>query len=215
LTPPPILVLDDDPQMLESLGELLRRQGYEVHLAPDGQAGLALLGQHPVQVILTDLKMPGLDGLGLLREVKRLSPDVDVIVFTGQGSIEEAVEAMKGGAWDFLTKPIDSDRLLEVLRRALAKQALVRRSQALEATIAELEPPRTLIAESAAMKGILELVQQVSASEATVLLEGESGTGKELLARAIHAGSPRRERPLITVNCAAIPEGLLESELFG
>jgi len=210
-----ILVLDDDLQMRESLGKLLRKQGYEVLLAADGQAGLELLREHPVQLILTDLKMPGMDGLALLRKVKRLSPEVEIIGFTGQGSIEEAVEAMKQGAWDFLTKPIDRARLLQVVRRALEKQALVQVNQALHAGVAGLRAPRPLIAQSPAMKRVLQLVGQVSASGATVLLQGESGTGKELLARAIHAGSPRKERPLITVNCAAIPEGLLESELFG
>ncbi|MBI4608907.1 MAG: sigma-54-dependent Fis family transcriptional regulator, partial [Candidatus Rokubacteria bacterium] len=122
---------------------------------------------------------------------------------------------MKHGAWDFLTKPIDSDHLLEVLRRAAEKQALAQRARTLEAGLSRLQAPGPLIAESPAMKRVLDLARQVMASDATVLLQGESGTGKECLARLIHAGSPRAGRPLITVNCAAIPEGLLESELFG
>jgi two-component system response regulator HydG len=209
-----ILVIDDDPRMLEGLGKLLRQDGWRVALAADGATGLRALREEPVQVVLTDLKMPGLDGLAVLREVKDAGLEAEVVLLTGHGSIDAAVQAMKDGAFDFLTKPPDTERLLRVLRRAAERRALLRRTQALEAAAGDGRE-RALIAESPAMKRLLALVDQAAPTDATVLITGETGTGKELLARRLHALSPRRDQPFITVNCAAIPEHLLESELFG
>jgi two-component system response regulator HydG len=207
-----VLVIDDEPRMLEGLGKLLAQEGWEVHLASDGEAALRLLREQPVQVVLTDLRMPGLDGLAVLRQVRDLGVEAEVVLLTAHGSIDTAVQAIKQGAYDFLTKPPDTERLLHVLRRAAEHQALARRTRALEAA----QPAgRPLIARSPAMRRVLELVAQVGPTDATVLIQGESGTGKEVVARALHAGSPRAGQPLVAVNCAAIPEALLEAELFG
>ncbi len=214
MTPTAVLVIDDEPLMREGVGKLLSREGYIVHLAPDGETGLRLLREERVQVVVTDLKMPGLDGLAVLAQVKEQGLDVEVILLSGHGSIDSAVTAMKQGAYDFLTKPPDTERLLHLVRRAAERQAMVRRTRALEVAHADRgEPP--LIAESPAMKRILALVDQLARADATVLIQGESGTGKELIARAIHARSGRARQPMISVNCAAIPDTLLESELFG
>src|SRR5687767_3430633 len=214
MTTSTILVIDDEPELRDGLAELLGKERYQVHAAPDGETGLRLLRTEHVQVVLTDLLMPGLDGLAVLRHIKEGGIDVEVILLTGHGSIPTAVDAMKQGAYDYLTKPPDTDHLLRIVRRAVERHALVRRTRALEAAQAGAVE-RPLIAESPAMTRVLSLVRQVAASDATVLIQGESGTGKELIARAIHAQSARRTHPLIAVNCAAIPENLLESELFG
>ena len=215
MTPTGILVIDDDRQMLEGLGKLLDQEGYRVTLAPDGATGLRLLREAPVDLVLTDLKMPGLDGVAVLREIREAGLEAEVVLLTGHGSIDAAVQAMKAGAFDFLTKPPDTERLLLVLQRAAERRALAKRARALEAAAADRDGARPLIAESPAMQRVLALVAQVAPTDATVLITGETGTGKELIARRIHTLSPRREAPFIAVNCAAIPEHLLESELFG
>jgi len=212
---PTVLVADDELGVRESVGRALRREGFRVLPAEDGQAALDLLRRGGVDLLLADLRMPGLDGLELLRAAKLLSPQVEVIVLSGHGTVEEAVQAMKEGAYDFLTKPIERAQLTRTVRQALERRALVLENRSLQRRLDELAGAGEIIGESPAIRQLLALVKQVAPASATVLIEGESGTGKELVARALHEGSPRRERPFIRVNCAALPETLLESELFG
>ena len=214
MTPTSVLVIDDDRRMLDGLQHVLIKAGYATHAAADGETGLRMLREQPVQIVISDLKMPGLDGLAVLEEVKRLGLDVEVVMLTGHGSIEAAVSAMKAGAYDFLTKPVGREHLLHIIARAAERQAMLRHTRALEAAHAESRG-RPFIAQSPAMTRVLRIAEQVSLSDAAVLIRGESGTGKELIARMIHAASRRAAKPLIAVNCAAIPDGLLESELFG
>ena len=210
-----ILVVDDDHAVRQALSRTLEKAGYDVVLANDGQAGLDRLREGAVHIILADLKMPGLSGQELLKAAKTIAPDVEVIVITGHGTVEDAVEAMKEGAYDFITKPFKRMQLEKTVRKAAEKQALVLENRVLQARVDELQGAGQIIGSSPAILRTLELVNQVAPSTATVLIQCESGTGKELIANALHHGSPRRPRPFIKVNCAALPETLLESELFG
>ncbi|MBI2216289.1 MAG: sigma-54-dependent Fis family transcriptional regulator [Candidatus Rokubacteria bacterium] len=213
--PGTLLVADDDPGLRESLQRTLTRAGHRVVLAPDGRTALGELQSRPIDLVLTDLKMPGLSGLELLRAVKAIAPEVDVILITAFGTVEEAVSAMKDGAYDFLTKPFRGEQLLKIVTKALERRDLIRQNQALRKQLDDLRARGKLIGASPAFRRTMELVDQVADSSATILLHGESGTGKELIARRIHELSSRRARPFVAVNCAALPEALLESELFG
>ena len=213
--PATLLVADDDPAVRQSLERALTREGYAVVLAPDGQSALERLQSGGVDLVLSDLKMPGLTGLELLREAKAVAPDVDVILLTAFGTVEEAVRAMKDGATDFLTKPFQRAQLTKVVRQALERRELIAQNRALQKRLDDLLRQGNMIGTSPAFRRLMTLVQQVADSSATVLIQGESGTGKELVARAIHERSSRRNGPFIAVNCAALPETLLESELFG
>jgi len=210
-----VLVADDEIGVRESVGRALQREGFRVVPAEDGQAALDALRRGGVDLLVADLRMPGLGGLELLRAAKLLAPEVEVIVLSGHGTVEEAVEAMKEGAYDFLTKPFGRAQLVRAIRQALEHRALVLENRNLQRRLDELVGAGEIISESPAIRQVLALVKQVAPSSATVLIQGESGTGKELVARALHEGSPRRGRPFIRVNCAALPETLLESELFG
>jgi len=210
-----VLVVDDDQAVREALARTLEKLGFHVAVAADGQAGLDRLRQGDVHILLADLKMPKLSGHELLKAAKAIAPDVEVIVITGHGTVEDAVEAMKEGAYDFITKPFKRVQLEKTIKKAAEKQALVLQNRALQRRLDELQGAGQIIGGSPAMLRTLDLVAQVAPSAATVLIQGESGTGKELIANAIHHGSPRRDRPFIKVNCAALPETLLESELFG
>jgi two-component system response regulator HydG len=210
-----VLVADDDPGLRESLERTLTREGYQVVVASDGRAALERLQSGGIDLILTDLKMPGLSGIELLHAVKAISPDVDVILLTAFGTIEEAVKAMKDGAYDFLTKPVQRAQLQRVIRQALERRDLIQQNRVLQQRLDALLRQGTVIGASPAFRRMITLVEQVADSSATVLIQGESGTGKELVARAIHERSPRRNGPFVAVNCAALPETLLESELFG
>ena len=210
-----MLVADDEIGVRESVGRALQREGFRVVPAEDGQAALDALRRGGVDLLVADLRMPGLGGLELLRAAKLLAPEVEVIVLSGHGTVEEAVEAMKEGAYDFLTKPFGRAQLVRAIRQALEHRALVLENRNLQRRLDELVGAGEIISESPAIRQVLALVKQVAPSSATVLIQGESGTGKELVARALHEGSPRRGRPFIRVNCAALPETLLESELFG
>ena len=210
-----VLVVDDDHAVRQALSRTLEKIGYDVVVAEDGQAGLDRLRQGGIHIVLADLKMPKLSGQELLKAAKAIAPDVEVIVITGHGTVEEAVEAMKEGAYDFITKPFKRIQLEKTIRKAAEKQALVLENRVLQARVDELQGAGQIIGTSPAILRTLELVNQVAPSTATVLIQGESGTGKELIANAVHHGSPRRARPFIKVNCAALPETLLESELFG
>jgi len=212
---PVVVVADDDPAIRDAVAKTLTRGGYEVVPATDGTAALDRVRSLPVQVLLADLRMPGMDGLELLRATKTIAPEVEVILITGHGGIEDAVAAMKEGAYDFLTKPFKRAALQKAVEKALEKQRLLQQNRALRRQLEDALPQGAIIGTSPAMRRVLDLVTQVAASNATVLILGESGTGKELIADAVHRGSPRREGPCIKVNCAALPETLLESELFG
>jgi two-component system response regulator HydG len=212
---PTLLVADDDPAVRESLERTLKREGYRVVVASDGQAGLAQLRAGGVDLVLADLKMPGLSGLELLKAAKSVAPDVDVIMLTAFGTVEEAVQAMKDGAYDFLTKPFQRAQLIRLIKKALERRALIAENRALQQRLDDLLGQGAVIGTSPAFQRMMMLIEQVAPSSATVLVEGESGVGKELAARAIHERSARRAGPFVAVNCAALPENLLESELFG
>ena len=210
-----LLIVDDDPSNLESLVRIFRREHVEVLTATDGKEALAALRKTRVSVVLTDLMMPLMNGLELLRASKTVSPETEFILMTAFGTVETAVEAMKEGAWDFVTKPFKKIQIVKAVRRALDRQTLVLENQALRAELEGSRRDRSIIGNSIPIRQTLDLISQVAPSSATVLLTGESGTGKELVARAIHRGSQRSNRPFIAVNCAALPETLLEAELFG
>jgi len=207
-----VLIVDDEVNIRRVLAAMLRREGYEVTTAGDGEQALAVLQKSPVHVVVTDLVMPRMGGMELLRKVAADFPDVPVILITAHGSVDSAVAALKAGAFDYITKPFEQDELRKVIAKATRAHDLER--QNLHANLGDGDKP-PLVGESAPMKQIYEMIARVADSPSTVLITGESGTGKELIAKALHRGSSRRDRPLIKVNCAAIPKDLVESELFG
>jgi two-component system response regulator HydG len=213
--PATLLVADDDPGLRESLERTLTREGYRVVLASDGRAALERVQAGGVDLIVTDLRMPGLTGLELLRAAKAIMPDVDVILLTAFGTVEEAVKAMKDGAYDFLTKPFRREQLIKLVDKALERRDLIEQNKALKKQLEDIRAKGQMIGSSPAYRRMLSLVEQVADSSATILIQGESGAGKELVARTIHERSGRRNGPFVAVNCAALPETLLESELFG
>ncbi len=210
-----ILVVDDDTRMRELLAKVLVREGYEVRALPRAQEVLEALEEERVDLVISDIRMPEMDGLTLLREVKRLSPQTSVLLMTAFGSIDTAVQAMKAGAYDYLTKPFKMDEIIVVVQRAMEERRLRAEVQALREEVHTKYNFSNLLGKSKPMQDLFALIRKVAASRSTVLIQGKSGTGKELVAKAIHYNSPRRERPLVTVNCSAIPKDLLESELFG
>ena len=210
-----VLVVDDETFVRESLVDLLRSEGYRPLSAGKVEEAVKLVESEPVIAVITDLKMPGAGGLDLLREVKKIRRDLPVIVLTGMGTIDDAVTAMKGGAYDFIQKPVNPDEFSLLLRRATEHQDLVREVSYLRAEVNALRSPSDLIGESAGIREVRRLVTQVAPSDLTVLLTGESGTGKELVAAEIHRQSARAQKNFVRVNCAAITETLFESEFFG
>ncbi len=214
-SPATILLVDDDQSFRRVLEYQLREDGYRVLTAASVSSALQQFEQGAVDVVMTDVRMPGGDGIELLARLKTRQPDLPVMMLTAHGTIGAAVEAMKSGAVDYLTKPFSRDQLRMALARTLDVAALRRENRRLREVVAERFSFEGMIAESAAMQRVIEMASRVAPAEATVLLEGESGTGKELLAKAIHFHSTRKARPMVVVNCAAIPEPLLESELFG
>ncbi len=210
-----IAVIDDEVNAAQALETLLREDGYEVQSAHDGAGGLQLIEKLDPDVVLTDLRMPGMDGLELLQRVKQMRPDTMVLLMTAYGTVKTAVQAMKSGAEDYLAKPIDVDELEVVLQKTLEKKRLLEETRVLRERVAHKYRLENVVGESPQMLALFETIRQVAPSNASVLLLGQSGTGKELLAQALHQLSPRRNRPFIKVACAALPETLLESELFG
>ncbi|HJZ85740.1 MAG TPA: sigma-54 dependent transcriptional regulator [Polyangia bacterium] len=208
-----ILVVDDEANARTALGELLRDQGYAVETAADGFKALPKLEEFGPDLLLTDLKMPGLDGIELMRRSRESDPERAVVVMTAFGAVETAVEAMRAGAADYLTKPINLDELAVVIERALERRRL--RAEAGQLRQRLSDRIRNIVGSSAAMRPVFEAIQQVAPSRASILITGESGTGKELVAAAIHEHSPRAGGPFIKLHCAALAETLLESELFG
>jgi len=210
-----ILVVDDQEMMRDSLEATLKRVGHEVTTCSCAIDGLASMGKRSFDVIITDLKMPKMDGLGFLDELVKRSLEVPVLMMTAYASINTAVEAMRKGAFDYIQKPFEADEIILLVDRALEHRQLVKENEAYQANARDWQRGRQLIGNSRGMKTVMEKVKQVAQSSATVLVRGESGTGKELIARAIHAQSPRRDKPMLCVNCAALSSTLLESELFG
>ncbi len=210
-----VLVVDDQRNMRATTAIVLRSAGHTVDEAEDGAAALQRIQQEAFDVVLTDLRMPTVDGMELLREAQRLAPETQVIVMTAYGTIESAVDAIRQGAYDFLAKPFKEEELLLRVAKALEKRRLLGEVNVLAGEFRRRYGLEHIIGRSAAMQDVLDRVARVAPSDATVLLSGESGTGKELVARALHVASRRGERPFIPVNCAAITETLLESELFG
>jgi len=209
-----LLLVDDEASNLESLVRIFSREGLDVLAAPDGREALEILRKQRIDVLLTDLMMPGMTGVDLLKAARAISPETEVILMTAYGTVETAVEAMKEGAYDFITKPLKRAHVVRVVAKAIEKQSLLVENRALKVQL-EKERRRPIVGASLAMRRCLEVVTQAAPSAATVLLLGESGTGKELLARQIHDLSPRAGRAFVPVNCAAIPETILEAELFG
>lgn len=217
-----VLVVDDKEMMRDSVAATLRRAGFEVLLADGGEAALGMVARHRPDVVVTDLRMPELSGLDLLERLRRIDEDLPVLVMTAYAEVDSAVRAMKLGAFDYLTKPFEGDELIIAVKRAVAHASLRRENAVLRAasgTGASAAGPRLgldrLIGDSPPMRRVREQVLAVAESAGTVLICGESGSGKEVVARAIHESSPRRDRPFLAVNCAALSESLLESELFG
>jgi DNA-binding NtrC family response regulator len=210
-----ILVVDDERGLCAGIQEALRREGYSVDAATDAPTALSLSENKLYSLIVSDMKMPQLSGLELLSKVKARTPDTMFILMTAYATVETAVEAMKQGAYDYLTKPVDLQRLRGLVLKALEFQAVVAENHELRLRLRESAEPGLLVGASEGLRTVLRAVDQVAQSEVTVLIEGESGTGKELVARSVHLKSPRRDQPFVTVNCAALPEQLLESELFG
>jgi DNA-binding NtrC family response regulator len=210
-----ILVVDDERSLCAGIQEALSREGYTVAAANDAGTALKITNERLFNLVLTDVKMPDMSGLELLRQVKNKSPDTVFILMTAYGTVESAVEAMKEGAYDFLAKPLDMQRLRALVQRALEFQSLVAENHELRLRLRKRSEPGLLIGESESMRDVGRLIEEVARSEVTVLIEGESGTGKEIVARAIHFKSSRREHPFVSVNCAALADQLLESELFG
>ncbi len=211
----PLLLVEDKAELRAMLRTALERAGYSVDEAPDGNSAISKIRGRRYLLILTDLKLPGRSGIEVLRESKQADPTIPVILVTAFGSVEEAVTAMKDGAFDFIQKPVDLDHLKILVQRAAQQQELLRENLLLREEYAARYGFPQIVGEDKALKEVSQQIQRVAATDSTVLLLGESGTGKELFARAVHHLSPRRDHPFVALNCAAIPEGLVENELFG
>ena len=210
-----VLVVDDEAEMTAMLRNYLTRAGYEVATAPSAEMALTYLEDNDIDLVLTDLRMGGMDGLGLVREIRTTRPETQVILMTAFGGIETAIEAIKAGAFHFVAKPVKLPEVGVLLQKALTERELRRENRQLRAAMEERYSFGQLLGKSAAMQRLFSLLERLSGSQSTVLIQGESGTGKELVARALHIHSPRSYHPFVPINCAAMPEGLLESELFG
>jgi len=210
-----ILVVDDEPNYLVVLSELLKEEGYEVITAQRGEDGLKIVAETDLDLVITDMRMPGMDGLELLQEIKSSHKDLPVIMITAFGEVEKAVVAMKAGAYNYLAKPFNNDELLLNIRKAIEHYSLLRENLRLRDEARIRYGFASIVGKNARMQEIYQLIEKVAPTPASVLITGESGTGKELVARAIHINSPREKSAFISVNCAALPETLLESELFG
>jgi len=210
-----ILVVDDERGLCAGVQEALKREGYVVDAANDARTALQLIGERLYNLVLTDMKMPELSGLQLLKEARQKSRDTLFILMTAFGTVESAVEAMKEGAYDYLSKPLDMQRLRALVLKALEFQAVVAENNELRLRLRKRSEPSLLVGDSEVLRKVTQLADEVARSDVTVLIEGESGTGKEIVARSIHLKSARADKPFISVNCAALPEQLLEAELFG
>ena len=210
-----ILVVDDEPNYLIVISELLKEENYEVVTAPSGEDGLKVVEETDLDLVLTDMRMPGMGGLEFLKATKKHNKDLPVIMITAFGEVEKAVVAMKAGAYNYLSKPFNNEELLMNIRKAIEHYSLLRENVRLRGEAKVRYGFASIVGKNARMQEIYQLIEKVAPTTASVLITGESGTGKELVARAIHINSPREKAPFISVNCAALPETLLESELFG
>jgi DNA-binding NtrC family response regulator len=210
-----ILIVDDERSVRKSLQEWFLEDGFEVETAEDGPEALRIMDSGPFDIFIVDLKMPGMDGITLQQRIQEGDRDATVIILTAYASVETAVEALKQGAFDYVTKPVDPDELSNLVRNALRQKDLSEENLRLKEQVSEMSLPSPIIGESPGMRRIMDMIRTVAETDSTVVILGESGTGKELMARAIHAQSKRRFAPMIAVSCGAIPETLLESELFG
>jgi DNA-binding NtrC family response regulator len=210
-----LLIVDDEKIVHDSLGKWFRDEGYEVATADSAREALTRMAEHRWDLALVDIKMPGTDGIELQRRLREIDPEMMVIIMTGYASVETAVQALKNGAYDYVTKPFDPDDIAHVVKNALEHRRMAKENVRLKEAVAEVASSPELVGQGVAMKKIFDAVETVAPTDATVLITGESGTGKELVARAIHAQSPRRFSPLVVIHCGALTETLLESELFG
>ncbi|HSM90122.1 MAG TPA: sigma-54 dependent transcriptional regulator, partial [Desulfobacterales bacterium] len=210
-----ILVVDDEKNYLLVLSAVLGEEGYEVLTAPGGSEALEIHKASDLDLVLTDMKMPGMDGMELLERIKAYDPDLPVIMMTAHGTVDKAVEAMQKGAYTYVLKPFDNERLILYVKKAVAGFQVVKENRRLRHAAESQYRLGNIIGKSKPLRDVFETIQKVAPSNATILLEGESGTGKELVAKAIHFNSPRRDNPFVAVNCSALAESLLESELFG
>jgi len=210
-----LLIVDDELSVRDSLGKWFREEGYEVGTAEDANEALTRLAEGRWDLALVDIKMRGTDGIELQRRMREIDAELIVIIMTGYASVETAVAALKNGAYDYVTKPLDPDEMAHQVQKALAHRQVQQENVRLRETVAAVTHPPDLVGQSKAMHKVFNAVETVAPTDATVLITGESGTGKELVARAIHSGSPRRFHPLVAIHCGALTESLLESELFG
>ncbi len=210
-----ILIIDDDASLRRVLEYNLQEEGYEVQAASSGEEGLYLFGQSQPDLVITDMKMSGMDGLMVLKSIKERSPETLVMIITAFGTVDVAVEAMKSGAYDYITKPFNRDELKLTIKKALRFSGLTEENKRLKSALSDRADFRTIVGSSKEMEKVFDVIRKVADTEAAILITGESGTGKELVARSIHANSSRRDAPFVAINCAAIPRDLLESELFG
>jgi two-component system response regulator PilR (NtrC family) len=210
-----ILIVDDERSMRELLGIVLRREGYDVLVAECGREAVTLLEEHPIDLLISDIKMPDLSGVDVLRAAKSVDQDIIGIMVTAFASTESAVDALRMGAYDYLSKPFDVDELKLVVRNALERRQLRQENVLLKRALQSSHRFADIVGRSEPMLAVFKLIETVAPTNSTILVTGESGTGKELAARAIHVHSLRRDRPFVALNCGALPETLLESELFG
>ncbi|MEP6673167.1 MAG: sigma-54 dependent transcriptional regulator [Chthoniobacter sp.] len=212
---PNILLVDDDEHLRIAAGKVLKSEGYRVASAASGREALESLQEPGVALLISDLRLPDIDGIALLKQALELRPEIEVVMITGHGSIEQAVEAMRLGAYDFIQKPLDATALVKTVAKALEKQRLASENEQLRQQLQQRSGAEAHIGNGPAMRAVQELIRQVAATDVHVLIQGESGTGKEIVANALHELSDRRGKPFVKLSCAAIPETLLESELFG
>ena len=210
-----ILIVDDEDVVRESLHQWFDSEGYQTRAASSGKEALTTVGEQQFDLALLDIKMPGMDGMELQERLSEADPDLTVVIMTGYGTVETAVQALKHGAYDYVTKPIDPDDLSRLVAKAIEHRRTAREVVRLRENLQEIFPTKEAVGRSPAMKKVMDMAETVAPTDATVLITGESGTGKEVVADLLHALSPRSEGPLIKISCAAIPETLIESELFG